>query len=63
MYLCLNQRYSLNLYYRVNFLDIATQYAGILMGISCTFAFIPGILSPLLVGIIVTDKVSNQKKQ
>lgn len=42
----------------VNHLDIAPPYAGVLMGISNTFATIPGIVSPLLTGIIVNHQVS-----
>ncbi|KAG5678082.1 hypothetical protein PVAND_007784 [Polypedilum vanderplanki] len=40
----------------VNHLDIAPQYASILMGIGNTFATIPGIVSPILTGFIVKDK-------
>lgn len=42
--------------FSVNHLDIAPQYASILMGISNTFATIPGIVSPLLTSVIVEDK-------
>ncbi|KAK3107471.1 hypothetical protein FSP39_015269 [Pinctada imbricata] len=42
--------------FSVNHLDIAPQYASILMGISNTFATIPGIVSPALTGVIVTDQ-------
>ncbi|XP_031342397.1 sialin-like isoform X2 [Photinus pyralis] len=38
----------------VNHLDIAPQHASILMGISNTFATIPGIISPVITGYIVT---------
>ncbi|KAF5289891.1 hypothetical protein FQA39_LY14953 [Lamprigera yunnana] len=38
----------------VNHLDIAPQHASILMGISNTFASLPGILSPIISGYIVT---------
>lgn len=41
----------------VNHLDIAPPFAGILMGISNTVATIPGILSPLLTGVIVQHHV------
>ena len=44
----------------MNHLDIAPQYASILMGMSNTFATIPGIVSPSLTGAIVHDKVSSQ---
>ena len=37
--------------------DIAPAYAGIVFGISNTFATIPGIVSPYVVGIL-TEKVS-----
>jgi hypothetical protein len=39
-------------------LDIAPQYASIILGISNTFATIPGIISPMLAGAIVKNKVS-----
>lgn len=42
--------------YGVNHLDVAPQYASILMGISNTVATIPGIISPLIAGFIVTDQ-------
>ncbi|ESO88514.1 hypothetical protein LOTGIDRAFT_126078 [Lottia gigantea] len=38
----------------VNHLDIAPQYASILMGLSNTFATLPGIISPSLTGAIVS---------
>ena len=41
--------------FAVNHLDIDPQYASILMGISNTFGTIPGIVSPLLTGVIVTS--------
>lgn len=44
--------------FAVNHLDVAPQYASILMGISNTFATIPGIISPLLTGFLVKDAVS-----
>lgn len=40
----------------VNHLDIAPQYAGVIMAISNTISGIAGILSPLIAGIIVTDQ-------
>ena len=43
--------------YAVNHLDIAPRYAGILMGLSNTFATIPGFLSPMLTGMITKQKV------
>lgn len=44
--------------FRVNHLDIAPQYAGVLMGITNCLATLPGIISPYLVGIIVDVSVS-----
>ncbi|XP_063701161.1 vesicular glutamate transporter 1-like [Culicoides brevitarsis] len=40
--------------FAVNALDIAPSFAAILMGITNTFATLPGIISPLLTGAIVT---------
>jgi ACS family sodium-dependent inorganic phosphate cotransporter len=37
----------------VNHLDVAPRYAGILMGISNTFATLPGIVGVALTGFIV----------
>lgn len=48
------------LFYRVNHLDIAPQHASVLMGISNTFATIPGIVSPALTGYLVTNSVGNR---
>lgn len=42
---------------RVNHLDIAPQHASVLMGISNSFGTIPGILSPIISGYIVTTPV------
>ncbi|CAB3387735.1 Hypothetical predicted protein [Cloeon dipterum] len=42
--------------FSVNHLDIAPQYASVLMGLSNTFATLPGIISPALTGIIVYSK-------
>uniref|UniRef100_A0AC35U4F7 MFS domain-containing protein n=1 Tax=Rhabditophanes sp. KR3021 TaxID=114890 RepID=A0AC35U4F7_9BILA len=41
--------------FSVNHLDIAPQYAGQLMGISNTIATIPGMISPLIVGSVITS--------
>lgn len=49
--------------FTVNHLDIAPQYASILMGISNTFGTIPGIVSPLLTGFIVTTPVRSLKQE
>ncbi|KAK9870670.1 hypothetical protein WA026_008230 [Henosepilachna vigintioctopunctata] len=38
----------------VNYLDVAPQHASVLMGIGNTVATLPGILSPILSGYIVT---------
>ncbi|CAH1100740.1 unnamed protein product [Psylliodes chrysocephalus] len=44
--------------FSINHLDIAPQYASILMGFGNTFATIPGIVSPILTGYLVTDETS-----
>lgn len=44
-------------HYRVNSLDIAPQYASVIVGIENTFATIPGIVSPILTGLIVVNSV------
>lgn len=44
--------------FAVNHLDIAPQYASILMGFGNTIATIPGIVSPLLTGFLVGNGVS-----
>ncbi|ENN75168.1 hypothetical protein YQE_08281, partial [Dendroctonus ponderosae] len=46
--------------FSVNHLDLAPQYASILMGISNTFATIPGIVSPTLTGYIVYTPTTDQ---
>ncbi|KAL1138561.1 hypothetical protein AAG570_008624, partial [Ranatra chinensis] len=46
--------------FSVNHLDIAPQYASILMGISNTVATLPGILSPLLTGHIVQNRSTSE---
>lgn len=43
---------------RVNHLDIAPPYASILMGISNTFATLPGMFSPVVTGHLVQHKVT-----
>lgn len=40
--------------FSVNHLDVAPQYASVLMGIGNTFATLPGIISPILSGYIVS---------
>ena len=47
--------------YAVNHLDIAPRYAGILMGLSNSFASIPGFLSPMVTGHIAKNKVCEVK--
>ncbi|KAL8592937.1 hypothetical protein ACOMHN_050764 [Nucella lapillus] len=49
--------------FSVNHLDIAPQFASILMGLSNTFATLPGIISPILTGAIVTDQSSTGEWQ
>jgi ACS family sodium-dependent inorganic phosphate cotransporter-like MFS transporter 5 len=39
----------------VNFLDIAPQFAGILLGTGNTFATIPGIVGPYITGVLTKD--------
>ena len=43
----------------VNHLDIGAGYANVLMAISNTFATLPGIISPILTGHIINEKVLN----
>lgn len=43
--------------YFVNALDIAPQFSSIILGISNTFATLPGLVSPVLTGYIVTTPV------
>lgn len=43
--------------FSVNHLDVAPQHASVLMGVSNTFATIPGIISPIISGYIVTTPV------
>lgn len=42
--------------YGVNHLDIAPPFASVLMGLTNAFATIPGIISPLIGGFIVTEQ-------
>ena len=53
MFIC----YIYILRFGVNHLDVAPNYAAILMGISNTVGTIPGILSPAVTGAIVKDRV------
>ncbi|VDK44102.1 unnamed protein product [Anisakis simplex] len=41
--------------FSVNHLDLAPQYAGHLMGLSNTIATLPGMICPLIVGVIVSE--------
>ena len=41
----------------VNYLDIAPQFAGVLMGICNSFSVVAGIVSPIITGYIVTTPV------
>lgn len=52
-FLISNHLEHLLLFYSVNHLDLAPQHASILMGISNTFATLPGIISPTITGYIV----------
>ncbi|XP_075232404.1 vesicular glutamate transporter 1-like isoform X2 [Lycorma delicatula] len=46
--------------FSVNPLDIAPQYASVLMGLSNTVATIPGMLSPLLTGYLIKEKTAEE---
>ncbi|KAG5677147.1 hypothetical protein PVAND_006929 [Polypedilum vanderplanki] len=48
--------------FSVNYLDIAPQFAGVLMGLCNSFATVAGIISPILTGYIVTDADAEQWK-
>lgn len=43
--------------YAVNILDIAPQYAGVIMGVTNVFGASPGFISPQIVGIVTPNKV------
>ncbi|CAH1154013.1 unnamed protein product [Phaedon cochleariae] len=45
----------------VNHLDIAPEFAGTICGVALTLAVIPGIVSPILTGYIVTDEESTDE--
>lgn len=46
--------------FAVNHLDLSPKSAGVLMGISNTFATIPGIVSPILTGYITSNKSDDE---
>ncbi|KHJ48974.1 hypothetical protein D918_00092 [Trichuris suis] len=46
--------------FSTNQLDVADQYASVVMGISNTIATLPGMISPLLVGAIVKEKTISE---
>ena len=48
--------------FSVNYLDIAPQFAGVLMGICNSFATVAGIVSPILTGYIVTTPSDGEWK-
>ena len=41
----------------INHLDVSPAYAGILQGITNTFATVPGFLGPTVVGILTENEV------
>ena len=41
----------------VNLFDLAPQYAGMMMGFANTFGNLPGMISPVVTGYIVQNKV------
>ncbi len=45
----------------VNLIDIAPNFAGLLMGVTNTAATIPGFLAPWTAGIIIDNDVGRQK--
>ena len=53
--------------YAVNHLDIAPPFAGVLMGLTNTFASTPGFISPQITGFVTSNKVGrllyDQKKK
>jgi len=46
--------------FSINHLDIAPQYAAILMGISNTIGTIPGIISPQVTGFLIKDRTQEE---
>ncbi|KAJ8946672.1 hypothetical protein NQ318_019987 [Aromia moschata] len=63
--LCLTMAVGLGAFawagFGVNHLDVAPQYASILMGLSNTFGTLPGIVSPILTGYVVTNENSPEE--
>ncbi|GAB0100069.1 hypothetical protein DMENIID0001_160520 [Sergentomyia squamirostris] len=49
-----------NIGFMINPLDLAPNHASVIFGISNTIATVPGIISPLLVGVLVTDRSKEQ---
>uniref|UniRef100_A0A336KTH8 CSON014673 protein n=1 Tax=Culicoides sonorensis TaxID=179676 RepID=A0A336KTH8_CULSO len=49
--------------FAVNALDLAPNHAAVIMGITNTFATLPGIISPMLTGFIVTADPLNPLEQ
>jgi len=48
--------------YGSNYMDLAPAYSGILYGLSNTFATLPGILSPIVTGVILGKDETGQAK-
>ncbi|XP_074615597.1 vesicular glutamate transporter 2.1-like [Acropora palmata] len=46
--------------YAVNILDIAPQYAGVIMGVTNVFGSAPGFISPQIVGILTPNKTAGE---
>ncbi|XP_001849053.2 sialin [Culex quinquefasciatus] len=46
--------------FAVNHLDLSPKSAGVLMGISNTFATIPGIVSPIITGYLTVNKTDDE---
>ncbi|XP_059615125.1 sialin-like [Phlebotomus argentipes] len=49
-----------NVGFMINPLDLAPNHASVIFGLSNTIANIPGIIAPILAGLIVTDKTKEQ---
>ncbi|XP_055343082.1 sialin-like [Paramacrobiotus metropolitanus] len=49
--------------FAINHIDIAPQYAGILMGITNTIGAVPGIVAPYLVGVLTSGPDGNTLTQ